>query len=137
MKIFLDTSSLIKLYCRETDTEHIESVFVKNEVEAIFISEIAFVEFESSLWKKVREKDITASESSEIIRIFDSELYKYFDLPIDSNLLRSARGLIATHGISGLRSLDSIQLATALLIREDCDLFVASEYTIIDCDNYH
>ena len=40
MKIFLDTSSLFKLYHRETDTEDLELIFSTVKITDIFLSEI-------------------------------------------------------------------------------------------------
>jgi uncharacterized protein len=54
MKIFLDTSSLFKLYHKEDGTEIIEQVFNDNKITAVFLSEIAKIEFASTVWKKVR-----------------------------------------------------------------------------------
>jgi predicted nucleic acid-binding protein len=59
MKIFLDTSSLFKLYHREADTVIIEQIFSQLTVTNVYLSEITKVEFTSSVWKKVRTKEIT------------------------------------------------------------------------------
>ncbi|MFN0215273.1 MAG: type II toxin-antitoxin system VapC family toxin [Saprospiraceae bacterium] len=58
MIIFLDTSSLFKLYHQEADSEEIEQVFVRNAVQTVFLSEITKLEFASTVWKKVRVKDL-------------------------------------------------------------------------------
>jgi predicted nucleic acid-binding protein len=63
MKIFLDTSSLFKLYHREADTAELELTFSRVKITGIFFSEISKIEFSSTIWKKVRTKDITESEA--------------------------------------------------------------------------
>jgi uncharacterized protein len=51
MKIFLDTSTLFKLYHQEAETSLIEELFSKFEIEGVYISEITKIEFESTIWK--------------------------------------------------------------------------------------
>jgi uncharacterized protein len=63
MKIFLDTSSLFKLYHKEAETEDLELVFSMIKITNIFLSEIAKIEFTSTIWKKVRTKEITELEA--------------------------------------------------------------------------
>ncbi len=53
MKIFLDTSSLFKLYHREADTAELEDTLSKFAITSIYLSEITKVEFTSTVWKKV------------------------------------------------------------------------------------
>ena len=52
MKIFLDTSSLFKLYHQEEGTEELETIFTKVKITHNFLSEISKVEFTSTIWKK-------------------------------------------------------------------------------------
>ena len=52
MKIFLDTSSLCKLYHQETGTEELEEVFSQVKITHIYLSEIAKVEFTSTVTKR-------------------------------------------------------------------------------------
>ena len=57
MKAFLDTSSLIKLYHQEEGSDSIMEA-LSNDVEEIFLSELAVLEFRSALWKKIRKKEV-------------------------------------------------------------------------------
>ena len=63
MKIFLDTSSLFKLYHREVDTELLEQLFSTQKITDVFLSEISKIEFTSTVWKKVRMKEITEAQA--------------------------------------------------------------------------
>ncbi len=58
MKIFLDTSSLFKLYHRETDTADLELVFSTIKITNIFLSEISKIEF------SYQQKYLTANIAS-------------------------------------------------------------------------
>ncbi len=59
MKIFLDTSSLFKLYHQEIGTEELEALFRTKNITDIFLSEISKIEITSTVWKKVRTKEIS------------------------------------------------------------------------------
>ncbi len=54
MKVFLDTSALLKMYHREDGTVEMERLFQENKIEKIFLAEITTVEFFSSVAKKYR-----------------------------------------------------------------------------------
>lgn len=51
MKIFLDTSSLFKLYHKETGTTELEDIFSTEKITTVYLSEIAKIEFASTVWK--------------------------------------------------------------------------------------
>jgi predicted nucleic acid-binding protein len=127
MKIFLDTSSLFKLYHKENDTETIERIFSINEITDVFLSEIALIEFTSTVWKKVRTLQLNELEAQKILARFETDLYKYNFIQIDSIITEEARNLITKYGKQGLRTLDSIQLSTAVMLQYQSNLFVTSD----------
>lgn len=127
MNLFLDTSSLFKLYYQESETEAIEAVFQNYNVSIIFLSDITRVEFFSTVWKKVRVKDITDSMAQKILKAFESDINKYNFVPLESLIVEQAKNLISKYGNSGLRSLDSLQLSTALSLKDVASLFVTSD----------
>ena len=63
MNIYLDTSSLFKLYQKELDSGVVEKAFKNIRLTEIFISEIARVEFVSALFKKVRMKETELADA--------------------------------------------------------------------------
>ena len=69
----LDTSSLFKLYHQEEGTEELETIFTKIKITHIFLSKISKVEFTSTIWKKVRTKEITESEARETLTFFEND----------------------------------------------------------------
>jgi len=127
MKIFLDTSSLFKLYHSEIDTVLIEQIFSKVTVTSIYLSEITKVEFTSSVWKKVRTKEITESEAIKTLQLFERDSAKYTFIATDSLIIEQAKGLTTKYGLKGLRTLDSIQLSRAISLRAEAGLFVTSD----------
>ena len=127
MKIFLDTSSLFKLYHQEEGTEELEAIFTKVKITHIFLSEISKVEFTSTIWKKVRTKEITESEARETLMLFENDFSKYNFVATNSLIIEQARNLTTQYGIEGLRTLDSIQLSTCIELENKIDVFFTAD----------
>ncbi|CAG5067648.1 hypothetical protein DYBT9623_00369 [Dyadobacter sp. CECT 9623] len=127
MNLFLDTSSLVTLYHEEADTEIMDAVFNFEIVSNIFLSEISKVEFASAFWKKVRTGEISTELANQIINIFEQDCETYIFVPVDDSIIKSAKHLIGKYGYKGLRTLDSIQLATASCLRDKVDHFKSGD----------
>jgi predicted nucleic acid-binding protein len=127
MKIYLDTSSLFKLYQKEPDSAPVEEIFTNNRITDIFISEIAKVEFVSALYKKVRMNETRLEDAKRAINLFNDDIEKYLIVPIEKNLIIKAKQLIIMYGIDGLRTLDSIQLASALAVKNEVNKYFTSD----------
>jgi predicted nucleic acid-binding protein len=127
MKIFLDTSSLIKLYHTEVGTDYLDKLFENHSISEIFLSDIAKVEFTSAIWKKVRTKDLTEKEANDILLSFTDDYENYTFIEIDSELVQHARDLVAKYGLKGLRTLDSFQLSSILKIKSDLAFAVTAD----------
>ena len=123
MKIFLDTSSLFKLYHKETGTAELEEIFSAEEITTIYLSEIAKIEFTSTVWKKVRTKEISELEAQTTLELFEADFAKYSFIVTDSIIIEQARILATKYGTQGLRTLDSIQLSTAISLSQRADVF--------------
>ena len=127
MKIFIDTSSLFKLYHREIDTDSIEQIFSKIKVTNVYLSEITKVEFASTVWKKVRTKEITELEAKTTLELFETDFSKYTFITTNSIIVEQARILTTKYGLNGLRTLDSIQLSSAISLKSEVELFITSD----------
>ncbi len=127
MKIFLDTSSLFKLYHQESGTKELEGVFLQNKVTHIYLSEITKVEFTSTVWKKVRTKDITPEQAEVTLELFERDFDKFNFVTTNSLILEQARYLTSKYGIDGLRTLDSIQLSTCVSLAKQVDVFFSAD----------
>jgi len=132
MKIFLDTSSLFKLYHQETGTEELEKIFEQEQITYIFLSEVTKLEFSSTVWKKVRTKEILESEALETIKLFESDFDKFTFITTDSLIIEQARNLITKYGKDGLRTLDSMQLSSCVALGGDCDVFFTADQLLKD-----
>ena len=127
MNIYLDTSSLFKLYQKEPDSEVVEEAFKNIKLTEVFISEIARVEFVSALFKKVRMKETELADAEKAINLFEKDLKNYIIVPVENNVLKKAEELIITYGIEGLRTLDSIQLASAIEVKSQVDKYFSAD----------
>ncbi len=127
MKLFLDTSSLIKLYYKEEETSDLDKIFINYTVTSIFLSEISKVEFFSAIYKKVRTKNLTLTNAYDIINSFNADEKKYVFIPLNEEIVSLSQKLIETYGLSGLRSLDALQLASAVSIKSLLDLALTSD----------
>ena len=126
MKAFLDTSSLVKLYHQETDSKKVEDILL-NGVRKIFLSEIAILEFRSAVWKKVREGEIDKEIAGRVISCFKDDYDNFQWVRLRPGTIKEASSLLMKYGIKGLRTLDSLQLASALTLKnEDC-IFLTSD----------
>ena len=89
---------------------------------AVVVSALARVEVASAFWRKARDGFIGAEVAGIVLRKFEDDWYGWRDLPprfqrigVAAAILARAAALTATHS---LRTLDAIQLASALAARE-------------------
>lgn len=115
MKAFLDTSSLLKLYHQESDTDILSAALA--DVESIYLSELARLEFRSAVWKKVRTKEIDSEIAQAIVSYFEEDYPKFHWIKLDAAIINQAVSLLNQYGITGLRTLDAIQLSSALSLK--------------------
>ncbi len=127
MNIFFDTSPIFKLYHVENDTQKIVDLVNNPDLENIFLSEIAKIEFSSIVWRKVRLNEFSEQEAKRINRRFESDFRQYHFTQVDREIMAQAKILIEKYGHQGLRTLDSIQLSTAVSLIDECQLFVTSD----------
>jgi len=127
MKIFLDTSSLFKLYHKEENTEELELIFSNIKITGIFLSEISKIEFTSTIWKKVRTKEITQLEARKTLDLFENDFSKYTFVATTSIIIEQARMFCSKYGTQGLRTLDSMQLSTCVSLSSEVGIFFTAD----------
>ncbi len=125
MKAFVDTSSLLKLYHNEIDSDKILNGIVN--IDEIYLCEIAILEFRSAIWKKVREGNIKQDIAVEVIKCFHDDYANFQWINLDSKIIESASELLMKYGNKGLRTLDSLQLASALILKNKPCVFLTSD----------
>ncbi len=127
MNIFLDTSTLFKLYHTEVGTEKIDKIFVENDVKEIYLSGITKIEFNSVVWRKVRMQEISEEQAKELTKSFTEDYKLYNFVEVNNTLIKKAQQLVTKYGKIGLRTLDSIQLTSAILVKKNIDINKSSD----------
>ena len=127
MNVFFDTSSLFKLYHREEGTDELMELFDKVGIEILYLAEITKIEFSSVVWKKCRKNEIDENLAQLLLTKFEKDTVKFSFIQEDLLIRNSAQELIGTHWRIGLRTLDAIQLASALSNKDRIDLFLTSD----------
>lgn len=127
MKLFLDTSSLIKLYYKEDGTARLDKIFVNHVVEEVFLSEISVTEFFSAIYKKVRTKDLSLQNANDVLGAFTDDKDKFTFITIDSAVIGTSQTLLQKYGLKGLPALDAIQFASAYSVRNQIDFVVSDD----------
>ena len=84
-------------------------------------------EFTSTVWKKVRTKKISELEANTTLELFETDFVKYSFIATDSIIIEQARIFTTKYGIRGLRTLDSIQLSTAVFLSQRVDVFFTAD----------
>lgn len=108
MILYLDTSSLVKLYLEETDSEEVRQAVV--EAELVVTCRIACPEFFSALTRRRNSREISKKDYDKLCKIFDSDWERLSVLDFDE---RQAGQLVRKHG---LRGADAIHLSAVLLL---------------------
>jgi len=127
VKVFIDTSSLIKLYYKEEDTSKLDQIFTDYNVTGIFISEIAKVEFFSAIYKKLRVNQLSLQNADDILSLFLLDLNSYIVVLVNSEIIDFSQSLIKKYGVKGLRALDAMQLASVCSVKSMIDFAITDD----------
>ncbi len=120
MKVFIDTSSLLKKYVLEKGTEEFNAVL--NNVTEIIVAPVTILEVHSAIERRLRDKTLKPSDAKWIEKEFLID-YNFFGVVRwNDDLMGESIRVIRKYQ---LKVLDGIQLASAL--RSDTTLFVTSD----------
>ena len=107
MTLYLDTSSLVKLYVTETGSEVVRRLV--GDANVVATSAVAYAETRAALARLRREGVLTAPKLSSAKREFEEQWPAYLTVVATDVLCRAASELAEKHG---LRGFDSIHLAS-------------------------
>ncbi|HNU91663.1 MAG TPA: type II toxin-antitoxin system VapC family toxin [Spirochaetota bacterium] len=126
MTLFFDTSALIKRYVIEEGSKKVDELMDK--ADTIIVSVITEIEAYSTFKRLLIEKAISDTDYKTLLNEFDID-YPYFTHIIFDNLITSnAKLLIDKYQ---LKTLDSIQLGTALLLKDEIDYFIVCDSKLV------
>jgi predicted nucleic acid-binding protein len=129
---FLDTSALAKRYHKESGSEYMDRILAQPGSRSL-ISHLSIVELESVLAIKTRTGEIDEQGLQIARRRFRSDIARqrlFVAPPVHERHFHSARRLLIQYGVvEGLRTLDALQLAIALDLRQlgQVDVLVAAD----------
>ena len=118
MRLFFDTSALVKRYVEEEFSERVFSLF--QDADEIGISIICISEIISTLSRLKREKNITLFQYRKIKNQFENDLQDFYVCDINPHVIELSVSLLEKYK---LRAADSIHLSNAILWK--CDFFVS------------
>ena len=126
MKLYFDTSALVKKYISETGSENADKLFLS--ASEIYISIIGHVEAVSSFRRLLLEKEIKKKDY-ELLKSEIAQDFKYFNvIDVSSEIVYDAVKVIDKYQ---LKSLDSLHLAAALAVKTDIDYFISSDQKLL------
>jgi uncharacterized protein len=113
---FVDTSSLVKRYLAEDGSKWVQSWIDPKFGHTVILSELCLIELVSAFAKKKREGEIQISQLRYLRGRFlrHVKTQEYLLIPINFQVQAIARELVVKYDNPYLRSLDAIQLASAI-----------------------
>ena len=113
MRLYLDTSALVKLYVVEDGSSLVKKSV--EEAETVATSLVTYVEARAAFSRRRREGILAVADHNRIVRDFDDEWKRYFIIDVTNPLVQNAAMLAELHA---LRGYDAIQLASAEFFQE-------------------
>jgi len=111
---FFDTSAISKRYVVEIGSQWVKRLIHQRAKHTIIISQLTTVEFVSVMARRERKGRLSAADRVRTQNLFLRHVdNRYLGVELEKEVLRRARLLLVNHP---LRSLDAIQLASALNI---------------------
>ena len=111
MTLYLDTSSLVKLYVAEPGSDAVRGLMAQASVVAT--SGIAYPEARAALARRRRERALTAGAFTRAKRAFEDDWTKYLAVEVSASVCREAGELAERYR---LRGYDAVHLASYLEI---------------------
>ena len=122
MIYFFDTSALIKRYVQEKESNIVDNLM--ESADEIFISAITQIESISAARRLLEEKSLSKSDFNVFKDNLASDFPFFTVVEFSEYIEKKAIELIEKHQI---KTLDAIQLACCLAVKEDIDHLVTSD----------
>ena len=117
---FWDTSALVKRYHLEAGTDEVNALLQREDVR-VYISDLSIIEIHSALARKVRKGSLAEEGYWKACGFFPDEVGKgiFAVEEVGDGTKRRAVELLSGYALKqGLRTLDALQLAAALDVKE-------------------
>lgn len=113
MRLYLDTSALVKLYIDEDGSPLVR--WHVGQARLVATSMIAYVEARAAFARRRHEGRFTPGEYRRIVRALNTDWEHYILLEVTASLIREAADLAEVHR---LRAYDAIHLASATVLKK-------------------
>lgn len=124
--LYLDSSSVVKLYLRRVSVfeEGSEAVYHQAQAaEAVATARISYVEVRAALTRAWRDGRIVREEDYRgLVQDFNSDWPIFWAVSLSTRVVRLAGEMAETHA---LRGFDAVQLASALELRRRSDIGIS------------
>lgn len=111
MRLYLDTSALVKLYVDEEGSPLVRSVV--EQAGLVATSEVAYVEARAAFVRRRHEGGLSARDYRRIVQDLDADWPRYLVVEITDSLIREGARLAEAYR---LRAYDAVHLASAAAI---------------------
>lgn len=108
MRLYLDTSALVKLYVEEEGATTVRTA--SDQADVIATSALAYVEARAAFARRRYEGALSSSEYRGVLRDLDQDWPRYLTIQVVESLIHQAARLAEQHR---LRAYDAIHLASA------------------------
>lgn len=109
MMVYLDTSSLVKLYLKESGSAEVTTIV--SEADTVLTSLVAYPESRSAFARQFRDGRLSKKEFSQVKDIFEDDWGRYLVIGMNEDISCLAGDLADKHA---LRGFDAIHLASYL-----------------------
>jgi predicted nucleic acid-binding protein len=131
MIVFFDTSALVKYFHEEQGTG-VVTALIDNEHNISWISSLAKLEFLSSVLRRYRMGEINKTQVDIAMSGFEETCKQFHVTHLGKSTFQEAEHLMREYAFThGLKTLDSLQLAAFMLIREENWVFVAADDVLL------
>jgi len=129
---FFDSSALAKRYLDEKGSAWVRQVFETPLAHTVYICELTLVELASAVARHVRAGALPKDYWRVFRPLLMSQLSQYEIVPFSRPFVENTMALCFS---SGLRAYDAIQLATAILIRNNLPLRRGQPLSFVSADS--
>jgi predicted nucleic acid-binding protein len=130
--LFFDTSALVKRYHEEEGTETVDSL-IEEEQNQVVISSLSVIESASAFRRKHNSGELSQDRMNLLLsEFFEEALDEFGIVPLEEPVTEYSFDLILEED---LRTLDSLQLSTALSIDNDGMVFVSADRNLNEVAN--
>jgi predicted nucleic acid-binding protein len=114
MILYLEPSSMFKLYIEETDSGTVEALFRAHD--EIATSSLSYAEMRAALAAAARGRRISPEQYPEVLAAFESDWIDLIQVAPSAGLIARAGTLAEQHALKGY---DAVHLASVLFLRDE------------------